>query len=275
MTFDEMAHVSPVTTMPTQFQSRLAPDSNIGHLKSNVPYGLKNKLRSIFYENVNLGVMGRPYHCIGKVLSGIDDRTINSGTGVLVGRNVLLTASHTAMWDAPPGRWWMRFFPAFFDGPSPNLGSSFVERFRGFRPQPHPFSHDFVVCKLFNPLGDALGFMGTFGSTGDSFYYSRRWWSVGYPASVGGRRPVMELEIKVKDIDNNGDGREIETDFNNYILNGGWSGGPLWGFLQGGDARVIGICSGWEMDGWDPPRTVFAGGIPLVNLVRDAHNGIF
>jgi len=49
----------------------------------------------------------------------------------------------------------------------------------------------------------------------------------------------------------------------------------LWGFLQGGDARVIGICSGWEMDGWDPPRTVFAGGIPLVNLVRDAHNGIF
>ena len=39
----------------------------------------------------------------------------------------------------------------------------------------------------------------------------------------------------------------------------GWSGGPLWGFIDGGP-RVIGVASGREKDGFDPTRSVFAGG---------------
>jgi hypothetical protein len=59
-------------------------------------------------------VRGWPWTCIGKVQGGFDtdfDNVITTGTGVLVGRNVLLTASHLAVCDRGPGKWWMRFFP--------------------------------------------------------------------------------------------------------------------------------------------------------------------
>jgi hypothetical protein len=229
---------------------------------------------SVFLGDLPADLMGWPWHCVGKVLGGFDtdfDHPIVAGTGVLVGRNVILTASHVAVWNREPGKWWMRFFPGWYDGPSPKLGSSFVEQFRGPGPQSHPNSNDFVVCKLYTPLGDALGFFGYHWSSDDDFYYDQRWWSIGYPEyEFGGQRPLLQAEIEVEDIDDNGNGREIEVDLNNYILNGGWSGGPLWGFFPGSDPRVIGICSGWDSDGWDPYRGVFAGGGPLVDYARAA-----
>ena len=221
-------------------------------------------------------VSGWPWTCIGKVEGGFDtdfDNVITTGTGVLVGRNVLLTASHIAIWNRGPGKWWMRFFPGFDAAPKPDLGMSFVEQFRGPGPQSNPNSNDFVVCKLYNPLGDALGFMGYHWSGDDDFYYDQHWLSAGYPDfKFGGQRLISEYDIEVEDIDNDGDGREIEIDLNNFLLNGGWSGGPLWGWFPGNDPRVIGICSGWGSDGWDPSRAVFAGGGPLVNYARGARN---
>ncbi|HVO17045.1 MAG TPA: hypothetical protein VMV26_17630 [Alphaproteobacteria bacterium] len=218
--------------------------------------------------------IGWPWHCVGKVQGGFDtdfDRPRTTGTGVLVGRNVLLTAAHLAIWDRGPGQWWMRFFPGWRDGPDPKLGSAFVEEFRGPGPQSNPNSNDFVVCKLYDPLGDALGFFGTIWSSDDDFYYDRHWTSIGYPDhTYGGQRPTFDLDVEVQDIDNNGDGREIEIALNDYLLNGGWSGGPLFGWFPELDPRVIGVCSGWDADGWDPYRAVFAGGGPLINYVHAA-----
>jgi hypothetical protein len=211
---------------------------------------------------------------VGKVLGGFDTdfgRPITSGTGVLVGRNVLLTAAHVAVWGRGPGRWWMRFFPGWYDGPSPTLGSAFVEQFRGPGPQSSPNANDFVVCRLYDPLGDALGFFGAHWSSDDDFYEDQRWWSIGYPSfGLGGNRPMISFDTEVVDIDDDGDGCEIEIPLDNYLLNGGWSGGPMWGWFPGGDPRVIGVCSGYEADGWDPVRSVFAGGGPLVDYIRAA-----
>ena len=127
-------------------------------------------------------VSGWPWTCIGKVQSGFDtdfDNVITTGTGVLVGRNVLLTASHVAVWNRGPGKWWMRFFPGYDIAPKLSLGMSYVEQFRGPGPQSNPNSNDFVVCKLYDPLGDALGFMGYHWSSDDDFYYDQRWLSAG------------------------------------------------------------------------------------------------
>ena len=59
-------------------------------------------------------------------------------------------------------------------------------------------------------------------------------------------------------------GLELETDF---FVTGGWSGGPLWGWMSVG-SHVVGITSGWEVDGWDPVRSVIAGGAHLVELTQ-------
>jgi hypothetical protein len=255
----------------TEFLPRLSP-----HRHSISEFDLHGPImRPMDYTGEGF-VSGWPWTCIGKVSGGFDtdfDHTITTGTGVLVGRNVLLTASHIAIWNRGPGQWWMRFVPGFDNGPRSNLGSSFVEQFRGPGPQTNPNPQDFVVCKLYEPLGDALGFLGCHWSSDDDFYYDQRWLSAGYPDfKFGGQRLISEYDIEVQDIDNDGDGREIEISLNNFLLNGGWSGGPLWGWFPGNDPRVIGICSGWEMDGWDPVRAVFAGGGPLVNYARAARH---
>jgi hypothetical protein len=218
-------------------------------------------------------VSGWPWTCVGKVTGGFDtdfDHPKTFGTGVLVGRNVLLTAAHLAIWDRGPGQWWMRFFPGFDAGPKP-IGSSFVEQFRGPGPQTHSNPQDFVVCKLYDPLGDALGFFGYHWSSDDDFYYDQRWMSGGYPDfKYNGQRLITEYDIEVQDIDNDGDGREIEIGLNDFLFNGGWSGGPLWGWFPGNDPRVIGVCSGYQADGFDPVRSVFAGGGPMLNYISDA-----
>ena len=41
--------------------------------------------------------------------------------------------------------------------------------------------------------------------------------------------------------------------------------------MLGSDPYVIGIKSGWEVDGWDPVRGVFAGGRHMVDLAKHGH----
>ena len=204
-----------------------------------------------------------PWHCIGKVIGGFDsefDRPRVVGTAALVGRNTIITAGHCAVRDRPPGRWWMRFFPSWDNGPNPAKGDSFVQSWRG----PNfsgPGHGDFAVCKLYKPLGEALGFMGAQWASDDDFYEDRRWTSVGYPDyQFGGQRPVVGSDLKVVDVDDSGDSSEIEFSLNSYFRNGGWSGGPLWAFIDTHPSRRLqrlggrrirshaGRVRGWEAD---------------------------
>lgn len=203
-----------------------------------------------------------PWRTVGKVFSRGDGFGMG-GSGVLVGPNLLLTASHVAPWGV--GNWSMEFIPGFRAGTAPPFGNSFVREFRGYRIGTSPTGYDYVVCRLFNPLGNSLSWMGTQSWGNDDEYYRRRFTSSGYPDSFGGR-PAVEFNIGVVDIDNDDPGKEIELPIG-HPLTAGWSGGPLW-FFAGQSPIVVGVQSGAEKDGFDPRRNVTAGGNGMVELVK-------
>jgi hypothetical protein len=212
-----------------------------------------------------------PWRTIGKVFVGNDPNFRNesaTGTGVLVGPNLMMTASHMVPWEESAGFWWMRFAPGFREG-EPN-GSSFVTRVRGIRNPDADFEasgYDYVICQLQQPMGEHLGWMGTQCFGDEDAYTSARWISVGYPGwFFNANRPTVEFDIDIDDIDNDDPGLELEiTD--GHAGGQGWSGGPLWGVIDN-DFRVIGIRSGTEKDGLDPRRGVFSGGRHMVDLVK-------
>jgi hypothetical protein len=185
------------------------------------------------------------------------------GSGVLVGPRLLLTASHAVPWGTSDAT--IRFAPAYKNGNDPRFGDAYVLNWRGVRNTDDVTGLDYVICQLDRRIGDLAGWMGSWWSSDDDFYYNGAWSSIGYPVSfMSGERPALESPLRVVDTDNDGDGLEIET--YKFAL-GGWSGGPLYGWVQD-QPRVVGIESGYETDFLDPTRSVFAGGQHLVNLVN-------
>ena len=209
-----------------------------------------------------------PWCTMGQVLVGYNLGTrLWSGSGVLVGRNLVLTASHVAPWNRAPGQWWMRFVPGRRITNEPH-GSSYVESFYGTYSDVNNFEasgKDYVICKLYTPLGNALGWMGSrsFGSEDD--YYNRRFISVGYPGYFGDR-PAVDYDIDIDDIDSDSPGLELETTYPGSPEDDGWSGGPLW-MWENESPFVVGILSGSEKDELDPRRHVWGAGGLLV-IVR-------
>ncbi|SIS00181.1 trypsin-like serine peptidase [Williamsia sterculiae] len=187
------------------------------------------------------------------------------GSGVLVGPNLLLTAGHVAPWGS--ANWSMEFIPAYRNGNRP-FGSSFVQTYHGYNANGSVTGYDYVICKLYQPLGRALGWMGSVSFGDDDAYYARRFVSSGYPGSYG-ERPAVELDMGVRDIDNDNPGLEVEF-ARRADLGPGWSGGPLW--LPNEGPAVAGVLSGEETDGLDPRRLVYAAGRGLVDLVTYGQN---
>lgn len=128
------------------------------------------------------------------------------GSGVLVGPNLLLTAGHVAPWGA--SSWNMEFVPAYRNGARP-FGSSFVQAYHGYNTNRSVTGYDYIICRLYNPLRRALGWMGAASFGNEDDYYNKRFVSSGYPGSYG-ERPAVELDMGVRDIDNDSPGKEIE-----------------------------------------------------------------
>jgi hypothetical protein len=91
--------------------------------------------------------------------------------------------------------------------------------------------------------------------------------SSGYPGHFQ-ERMAIELDMGLRDIDNDDPGLELEFALR-ADLTEGWSGGPLWLPNEGPGPRVMGIASGYETDVLDPERFVFVGGKGMVDLVRE------
>jgi V8-like Glu-specific endopeptidase len=205
-----------------------------------------------------------PWTPVGKLFVNVPGRGLTVGSGVLVGPRLLLTASHAMPWGTDNAS--IRFAPCFRDGNDPRFGDAFVEEWRGVRNEDDVTGLDYVICKLNWRIGERTGWLGSMWSSDEDFYTDDPWLSTGYPSASpsGGQRPSAEVPVWVRDLDNEGDGLEIET---HLFAMGGWSGGPLWGWRDG-QPRVVGIESGFENDVFDPTRTVFGGGEHLVDLVK-------
>ncbi|MFN7932600.1 MAG: serine protease [Bryobacteraceae bacterium] len=209
-----------------------------------------------------------PWCTIGKLFTGTapDFGTERPwGSGVLVGPNLMLTAGHAIPWGVPG--WFLRFVPAYRDGNEP-FGHSYVSRVRGIREADD--NSDYAICELATPLGRTCGWMGSQGTTDDDFYEDRGWDSVGYPLDFfGGERPCVEWNITPEDADVS-DG-EVEITFSSPFSSGGWSGGPLFGWVDGGP-RVVGIMRGIQHNDYgifgSDDDTVFTGGNLMVDLVK-------
>jgi V8-like Glu-specific endopeptidase len=215
--------------------------------------------RRVYYPS------GYPWRCIGLVLAWTDPSggPAWSGAGALVGRNVVLTASHVCPWGSSP--WMMQFIPAYYDGSSVVGVSSYVQTYRGYRD--HGQGDDMCTLKLYTPLGDSLGYFG-YKTYNDDWEDGNYWTKCGYPVAIAsGQRPSRITWFPIVDDDNDGAGVELEYKADS---SGGDSGGPVFGWWSG-SPYVIGTHSGGEEEYHFPfsivQNNVAAGGSALSSLI--------
>jgi hypothetical protein len=255
------------------FQPRLAPPRAVRFLRrrSGAPvvpdYVIGNDDRFVIYP------IAWPWLLVGRidvwVAFGNTYTWQGGGTGALVWKNVVLTASHVVPWfaDAFGLPWLMKFVPAYYDGSSV-LGAgvySYVTEVRGYAG--HSQGDDMAVLKLNQPLGKSLGYFG-YKTYNDDWEGDPRWIIIGYPTAVaGGNRPSLQYSVIVHDDDSDGAGVELEHTGDSTPGN---SGGPLWGWF-GDSPRVIGTISGAELSPIQS-NNVAAGGLALSKLIKWARN---
>lgn len=219
---------------------------------------------------------GYPNNCIGHLVVTEPGRPSRIGTATLVGSRVILTAAHLAPTDGNPGRWGAFFVPGYMFGNSIVQMASWCEAYRlatvSVTDETQAF--DVMVMKLYDPLGDALGFFGA--RTYDSDWEDEsRWTLVGYPGIAAGYQyngefPTIETGIRVIDDDPDGSFAEIE---HMGDASDGNSGGPLFGIWPDGP-YIIGVHSGAEDRTYlgvvAENNNVAAGGSGMVAMIRQA-----
>jgi V8-like Glu-specific endopeptidase len=192
-----------------------------------------------------------------------------SGSGVLVGDRLMLTAHHLRPAQSiAAGSWWMTFAPHFDSALSPAnpFGTSYVSDLRHFDAESdtdYIVGHDFMLCRLYEPLGQRLGYLGST-SFDDDWRGLNVWDNIGYPVDVGGgTRPAVQLNQSMEDDSEDDDGQIIETEAS---LNNGNSGGPFFSWFTDGQVRLCGVVSAGASFNGDQDNAL-AGGDDMVHLI--------
>ncbi len=203
-----------------------------------------------------------PWGCIGSVRNNEG----MSGTGVLVGRNFVVTAGHLIPWSSGSNGW-VQFTPADYLGTSlfGSTVTAYATDARGYDDGDTVAGYDWAIVKLDQPLGDLAGYMGC-NSYSSDWEDVTCWTMVGYP---GGAGPFWQNGISVNDDDDDDNGgQELETENGDTLS--GYSGGPMFAWW-GADPRVIGVVSGEEEE-YKPPFSsrkdnVIASGSGFTDLI--------
>jgi hypothetical protein len=204
-----------------------------------------------------------PYCTVGKIWVGANHNYVCplwTGTGVLVGSDLILTVSHLVPWDLDG--WWMRFIPAYSEGTEP-FGSSYVMDVCRYSIS-GVTANDFAVCKLYKRLGEHCGWMSVDGWSKDHHYTSSLWNMVGYlDLFKDGEVQFFQGDEEVKKVSDEGALKLLKTNADPW----GWCGGVLWGW-QGDCPRVIGVLSGEDEELCIFINAGWAGGPGMMDLVR-------
>jgi hypothetical protein len=181
----------------------------------------------------------------------------------------VLTAGHVAPWGSQS--WAMLFIPGYWDGASIfGVGAtSYVSDYRGWNTGGGT-AHDSCVLRLYQPLGNQLGWMGS--RTYDGDWEGGNYWALtGYPAAIAGaNRPAYQTGVAVLDDDEDGDAQQLE---HHGDSSPGESGGPMFGFWNDGP-HAIGTTSGGEtisggfLGIGNEDNNIAAGGNAMVDLVK-------
>jgi len=250
----------------------LKPDFVVERGRLNPPTDGGDDTGGINYRAIVPDPTAYPWCTVGKLFVGWNnnfDSTVWTGSAVLVGPNLILTASHAIPWNKPGP--WLRFVPAFNNAAEP-LGSSFIEHAYGIQNSENVDGQDYAICSLYDKsLGQKTGWMGwQWWGDGNQYEDGRAWTSAGYPGDIlSGQVQVFDDFVTIQEVDDDGDGKSLHTS-NLPYSSPGWSGGPLWGIFPVGDfinPRVLGIMSGTES--WSDGRydNVNAGGELMATLV--------
>jgi hypothetical protein len=204
---------------------------------------------------------------------------INSGSyasGFLVGRRSLLTAGHAFEGDRISGGMIaIKVIPACWANTSV-FGTGMITWVTRRRWWNSDSGNDLQVCQLADPVGDRLGFFGA--RVYDSAWEDIAVWTMaGFPFDRSKFGMSVQHGISVRDDD---DGDDIVLDGNTYDTTqvendadeaSGASGSPLFAWFGEDNPCVIGVHSGYEIDGTvsgDETWSCAAGGDGLVEIVR-------
>jgi hypothetical protein len=182
-------------------------------------------------------------------------------TGFLVGRRILITAGHVHP-DPGAHAWRIEVIPACWEGQSV-FGARYRTYVRSCRWWgSDDCGNDLMICELYDPIGDQLGYFGAVTYDSD-WEWESRWIMCGYHSDRSSVLPSREVQITVRD-DDDGDGvvlkipglpktfpfplvfdtTQIENDADEAS---GASGSPLFGWFDKGP-MAIGVHRGVEND---------------------------
>ena len=204
-----------------------------------------------------------PWCTVGRV-----DTPLGTCTGCTIGSRLLLTANHCIQWNSDGTAGWVRFRPAYYNGPGP-FGEAWATQViwwmqttggNGLTDQETAF--DYVVCVLGTRMGDIVGYPG-YRTYSDSWNGGSYWQHMGYPGDLsGGQRPAFQGSCIVSTVGSQGTAGQtgyVLGHFNDAV--GGHSGGPVWGW--------------WDSEPW--PRVVGAqsaeANVPANNTSGDNEFG--
>ncbi len=181
---------------------------------------------------------------------------VNSGsyaTGFLVGRRTLMTSGHSFANDSlASGTFAIKVIPACWANASV-FGEGMITWVNRRRRWHSDSGNDLQICRLFDPVGDSLGFFGA--RVYDSDWEDQSYWTMaGFPYDRSKFAMSVQHGIHVRDDD---DGDDIDLDGTTYDTTqvendadeaSGASGSPLFAWWGEGNACAIGVHSGYELD---------------------------
>jgi V8-like Glu-specific endopeptidase len=199
------------------------------------------------------------------------------GSGVMIGRRHMMTASHVVPWLAGGGSDWLTFTPMQYDTSTP-FGSANVTRVYWWQQvngadgiQSNEAAFDYVVCVLSSQLGDSTGWLGARGYLAE-WNGQVRWAHIGYPFDIGaGVRPVYTTNgVMDSTVNESSGGRNSFRVMHRNDVTPGQSGGPYFGWWSGEDFPSV--ISGQSAENWGMAGgpNAAGGGQPLPDLIIHA-----